>query len=105
MDVKNLVNVTEDVVDWFGLGTQLEVKHSRLKKIRLEHDTEDRRRCEMIYTWLHTDPEASWGKLSDALVRVDHRVLANRINEEILPLIQNDEGLKPREPVTGKRSY
>ena len=104
MDVKNLVNITEDVVDWFGLGTQLEVKHSRLKKIRLEHDTEDRRRCEMINTWLNTDPEASWEKLSDALMRVDHCVLANRINKEILPLIQNDERLKPREPVTGKCS-
>ena len=80
-DVKHLLNITEDVVDWFGLGTQLEVKHSRLKKIRREIDTEDGRRCEMINYWLNTDPEASWEKLSEALVRVDHHALADKINK------------------------
>ena len=101
-DVKNLFNITEDVVDWFGLGTQLEVQHSRLKKIRREIDTEDGRRCEMINYWLNTDPEASWEKLSEALVRVDHRVLADKINQEIVPIqLQHDGVLIPREPITG----
>lgn len=89
-DVKHLLNITEDVVDWFGLGTQLEVKHSRLKKIQREIDTEDGRRCEMINYWLNTDPEASWEKLSEALIRVDHHALADKIKQGILPF-QHDE--------------
>ena len=112
LDIKNVYNLTEHVVDWFGLGTQLEITDSRLKKIRLENDTEDGRRREMIVSWLYGDPEASWEKLSKALVRVDHRVLADRIDREILPLLQcgrhfkaalsprkfnHFEGLKPRE--------
>lgn len=101
LDVKNLFNITEDVVDWFGLGTQLEMKHSRLKKIQLEKDTEDGRRCEMIFTWLNLDPEASWEKFSKALERVGHRVLADRINREILPIHDQHEVLKTREPRTG----
>jgi hypothetical protein len=85
-DLRNVYNLTEHVVDWFGLGTQLEITNSRLKKIRLENDTEDGRRREMIFSWLHGDPEASWLKLSKALVRVEHRALADRIDREILPL-------------------
>ena len=89
LDIKNVYNLTEHVVDWFGLGTQLEITDSRLKKIRLENDSEDGRRREMIVSWLYGDPEASWEKLSKALVRVDHRVLADRIDREILPLLQH----------------
>lgn len=86
LDVKNIYNLTEHVVDWFGLGTQLEITNSRLKKIQRENDTEDSCRREMIVSWLYGDPEASWEKLSEALVRVDHRVLADKIDKEILPL-------------------
>ena len=86
LDVKNIYNLTEHVVDWFGLGTQLEITNSRLKKIQRENDTEDGCRREMIVSWLYGDPEASWEKLSEALVRVDHRVLADKIDKEILPL-------------------
>ena len=88
LDVKNVYNFTEDVVDWHGLGTQLEINDSRLKKIRRENDTEDGRRRDMVVTWLFGDPEASWEKLSKVLVRVEHRVLANKIDNEILPLQQ-----------------
>ena len=88
LDPKNVYNLTEHVVDWFGLGTQLDITNSRLKKIRLDNDSEDGRRREMIVSWLYGDPEASWEKLSKALVRVDHRVLAERIDREILPLLQ-----------------
>ena len=94
LDIKNVYNLTEHVVDWFGLGTQLEITDSRLKKIRLENDTEDGRRREMIVSWLYGDPEASWGKLSKALVRVNHRVLADRIDREILPLLQRGKHFK-----------
>ena len=100
LNIKNVYNFTEDVVDWHGLGTQLEISDSRLKKIRREFDTEDGRRRDMIVTWLFGDPEASWEKLSKALVRVNHRVLADQINTEILPL-QDNEPLTPREPRAG----
>ena len=89
LNIKNVYNITEDVVDWYGLGTQLEISDSRLKKIQRENDTEDRRRHEMIVTWLFGDPEASWEKLSKALERVNHRVLADKIDREILPLQHN----------------
>ena len=88
--VKNVFNITKDVVDWFGLGTQLDVKHSRLKKIRREIDTDDGRRNEMINYWLNTDPEASWEKLSEALVRVDHRILADKVNKLREILLQGE---------------
>ena len=101
MDVKNVYNLTEHVVDWFGLGTQLDITDSRLKKIRLENDTEDGRRRDMIVSWLHGDPEASWEKLSKALVRIDHRVLAEKINKEILPLLRHAKRLKVRGPRAG----
>ena len=81
-------------MDWFGLGTQLEITDSRLKKIRLENETEDGRRREMIVSWLYGDPEASWQKLSKALVRIDHRVLANKIDREILLLLQHGKRLR-----------
>ena len=88
--VKNVFNITKDVVDWFGLGTQLEMKHSRLKKIRREIDTEDGRRYEMISYWLNTDPEASWEKLSEAMVRVDHRISADKVNKLREILLQGE---------------
>ena len=101
LDVKNIYNLTEHVVDWFGLGTQLEITDSRLKKIQLENATEDGRRREMIVSWLYGDPEASWEKLSKALVRISHRVLADRINKEILPLLQRSKPLIDRRSRAG----
>ena len=38
---------------------------------------------------MHSDPEASWEKLSGALKKVDHRVLANKISDYVLPLLQS----------------
>ena len=98
LDIKNVYNLTEHVVDWFELGTQLEITNSRLKKICRENVTEDGRRREMIVSWLYGDPEASWEKLSKALVRVDHRVLADRIDREILSLLQHAKLSKGRGP-------
>ena len=96
LGIKNVYNLTEHVVDWFGLGTQLDITNSRLKKIQLENDTEDGRRREMIVSWLYGDPEASWEKLSKALVRVGHRVLADRIDGEILLLLQHGQDSEDR---------
>ena len=89
LNIKNVYNRTEHVVDWFGLGTQLEITNSRLKKIERENDTEDGRRREMIVSWLCDDPEASWEKLSKALERVGHRILAVSL------LQQTSRGSKP----------
>ena len=88
-NVKNVYNYTDDVVDWSGLGIQLGVKPARLKKIRLENKTEDESRSDMIRIWMHGDPEASWQKLSVALERVDHRVLAKNVHSQVLPLLEH----------------
>ena len=86
--IKNIYTFTEDVVDWDGLGLQLGVSHSRLKKIRRENMTEDERRRDMIFTWMNSDPEASWEKLAGALTKVSYRILATKIINQVLPLLQ-----------------
>ena len=75
-------------MDWNGLGLQLKVAPSRLKKISQENKTVDGSRGEMISRWMNSDPEASWEKLSEALIRVDHRALANKVNKQVVPLLQ-----------------
>ena len=73
-------------MNWNGLGLQLDVSQSRLNKIGRENKSEDECRSSMIFTWMNSDPEASWEKLSSALVKIGHRVLANKIDTQILPL-------------------
>ena len=77
-------------MDWNALGLQLGVSHSRLKKIGRENKSEDECRGSVIHTWMNSDPEASWEKLSSALIKIDHRVLANKIDTQILPLLQRE---------------
>ena len=84
------------MVDWHGLGLQLELQNSRLKKIHKEHLTEDDRRREMIHVWMYSDPEASWEKLSEALKRIEHRVLAEKIVNEVIPLHQRGPMTVPK---------
>ena len=86
--MKNVYNLTDDVVDWNGLGIQLGVNPARLKKIRFETKTVDESRSDMIRIWMNTDPQASWDKLSEALERVEHHVVAKKIRDQILPTLQ-----------------
>ena len=90
--VKNVYTLTDAVVDWNGLGIQLGVNPARLKKIGRENKTEDESRSDMIRIWMNSDPQASWVKLSEALEKVDHRVLANKIHSQVLPAIQLKSG-------------
>ena len=99
-----MFNITEHVVDWHGLGLQLELHNSRLNKIQRQYIAEDDRRREMIHVWMHSDPEASWKKLSEALRRIEQQVLAEKIAKEVIPLL-NQHGQLPPTPVNDTCMY
>ena len=83
LSVKALLNETKDVVDWHGVGIQLDVTPANLNRIHAEHATEERRKAKMYEFWLANDPDASWEKLSVSLQNVaGHYCLGQTIRKE-----------------------
>ena len=63
-----IVGDTKEVKRWYTLGIQLGIKTSDLKEIEKNYGSDiERCRIEVIDYWLHNDPEATQGKLAQAV--------------------------------------
>jgi len=86
LDIKTLTRELKDITaDWFQLGVQLGVRHDKLQ--RIHHDfggKTERCQTEMLSFWLQGDLEASWGKMVEALQRIDRLVLAQQLQRKYM---------------------
>lgn len=81
LSVKNLINATVEVHDWYSLGIQLDIKPYTLKGIQSNCVSQDNCRQEMFTIWLRIDPNASWEKLIDALEKMSYHCLAQSVKK------------------------
>ena len=88
LSVKNLFNVTKEVTNWYTLGLQLDIPTHKLQSIQHDHRTLENSKHEMLHFWVHSDPEASWGKLATAVERMEFRRISERIRDNYIPLSQ-----------------
>ena len=81
LTIKTLTHELKDVTaDWFQLGVQLGVKPAKLRQIDQDCGGKTERcSTEMLNCWLQGDLEASWGKVVEALQRMDRVVLAQQL--------------------------
>ena len=68
-------------MDWHTLGIKLGLPVYTLKEIESNYSMHglDRKRHEMISTWLECDTEASWDKLAHTLKEMGMHVTAKKI--------------------------
>ena len=83
LTVRNLVNQTTEVNDWYMMGVQVDVEPTVLKEIEETCPMSvNKRKTELFDHWLRTDVEASWEKLATGLDDMQtHKVLAERIRK------------------------
>ena len=86
LSVKNLFNVTKEVTNWYTLGLQLDIPTHKLQNIQHDHRTLENSKHEMLHFWVHSDPEASWGKLATAVEKMEFRRISKRIRDDYIPL-------------------
>ena len=80
LSVKNLVNITTDVNDWYMMGVQVDIEPAVLKRIEEKDPAVEKRKLHMFEHWLSTDETASWDKLATALDNMHkYKLLATRI--------------------------
>ena len=66
-DVGKVLKELEEIIDWYSLGTYLEVKAHILDTIERENPTIRLRMIKMLQQWLRTGRGCSWRKLVEAL--------------------------------------
>ena len=72
-------------------GVYLKLELPQLKKIEQMYSEPKRRLLEMLGTWLKMFPNASWNDVVRALQSIDHKVLAQRIEEKYIGKSTTDE--------------
>jgi len=88
LSVKNLFNTTKEVTNWYTLGLQLDILTHKLQNIQHDHRTLENSKHEMLHFWVHSDPEASWGKLATAVEKIEFCHISKRIRGNYIPLSQ-----------------
>ena len=59
-------------IKWREIGLELNLTSAELDNIHVDHPNEVKERCRtMLKVWLQRDPEASWGKLLNAIENAD----------------------------------
>ena len=59
-------------IKWREIGLELNFTSAELDNINADHRNEVKERCRtMLKVWLQRDPEASWGKLLNAIQNAD----------------------------------
>ena len=59
-------------IKWRDIGLELNLTSAELDNIHVDHPNEVKERCRtMLKVWLQRDPEASWGKLLNAIQNAD----------------------------------
>ena len=75
------MDAIEDVIKWYKLGVQLDLKKSRLEIIKADHPNDvEGAKLELVSEWLNNDPDKSWDKLASALRQIGHINLSDKIS-------------------------
>ena len=91
IELRTVFEEVQEVVDWMPFGVFLKLELSQLKRIEQEYSESKRRLLEMLGTWLKLFPDASWIDIVKALQSIDHKVLAQRIEEKYISKPITDE--------------
>ena len=83
--MKNLSNILVEVVNWYQLGINLNIKGYKLEEIR-RNKHGDIAMCKMalIDLWLRSDIKASWEKLVEVLEEMDEAKTVEKIRIKYL---------------------
>ena len=89
-DLRELLNVLEDVTEWHQLGLQLGLIEPSLEAVDFEYRNPSDAKREMLKLWLKQDSQipdaasgATWRSLTKALRAIGYNVLAKRIEDEV----------------------
>ena len=85
-DVAKVLKELEDIIEWYSLGTYLEVASSALGVIERENITIKLRMIKMLEHWLRTGRGCSWRKLVEALYQMGELTVADNIRRKHLSL-------------------
>ena len=89
-DLRELLNLLEDVTEWHQLGLQLGLKEPSLETVECGYKNPSDAKREMLKLWLKKDSQipyaasgATWRSLTKALRAIGYNVLAKRIEDEV----------------------
>ena len=85
-DVAKVLKELEQIIDWYSLGTYLEVEAHTLDTIERENITIKLRMIKMLQHWLRTGRGCSWRKLVEALYQMGQLTVADNIRRKHLSL-------------------
>ena len=85
-DVGKVLKELKDIIEWYSLGTYLEVASSALGVIAIENPTIKLRMIKMLEHWLRTGRGCSWRKLVEALYQMGQLAVADNIRRKHLSL-------------------
>lgn len=81
--VKEVLNETEEVTEWYSLGIRLDIKCDVLDQIERNYNG-DAERCktEVLKFWLRNTEERTWGRLAQAINQMGgHAILVQSLRE------------------------
>lgn len=79
LNVKTLCAELKRVADWHQLGINLGVPADGLTNVESDHQSNNRRKAQMLDLWLQRTPNATWGDVVSALEEMGE----NRVAENI----------------------
>ena len=85
-DIAKVLKELEQIIDWYSLGTYLEVEVHILDTIERENNTIKLRMIKMLQHWLRTGRGCSWRKLVEALYQMGQLAVADNIRRRQLSL-------------------
>ena len=85
-EIAKVLKELEQIIDWYSLGTYLEVEAHILDAIERENITIKLRMIKMLQHWLRTGRGCSWRKLVEALYQMGKLAVADNIRRRHLSL-------------------
>ena len=83
--ISEVVSLLKEVTELEELGVHLGLSLAAIKEIGSFRGELSDKRLRLISRWLQSDPDASWAKLTKALLKLNYRVLALRIHQQYCP--------------------
>ena len=85
-DLRELVQELEPIEEWFTLGLYLGLKDDQLKKIEADHHHLQRRKSEVLSSWLRKGHNCTWRRVVEVLMQMGEMVVADAIKTKYLTL-------------------
>jgi len=86
LTLNNLSSELETVVHWYTLGIKLEVEYHKLREIEERYHDLQRRKCEVLTSWLCKGHNCTWKRVVEVLIQMGEMVVADAIKLKYLTL-------------------